>query len=306
MTVQRATSLQPATRLQSAMRPQRGTSLQSATRLRRAMRLERAGGVRLGPGLAVAACMALAACASSRPRVDSTPPPAPTFKPHLEEAAKYNVELGVAYMQRGELAVAKEKLERAVKENPRDPEVHSALALLYERLGNPSEAEQEFREAMRLAPHDPDIANNYAVYLCRTHRVDEGVRHLLATARNPLYTTPEAAYTNAAVCLRSEHRDDEARRALESALALRPGFAEAVFQLADLEMQHGELRDARGRIDRYIETYTATPDLLLLGVRVCRALHDPVGEQRYEQRLRVDFPNSPQTQALAGLGSNTG
>lgn len=256
--------------------------------------------------LAAGLCAALAACAGSKPRVDASAPPQPTIKPDLHEAAKYNVELGIAYMQRGELAVAKEKLERAVKESPRDPEVHSALALLYERLGDLAGADQQFQEAMRLAPHDPDIANNYAVYLCRNHRVDEGVKRLLATARDPLYATPEAAYTNAAVCLRSEHRDAEAKRALESAVALRPGFAEAVFQLADLEMQQGDLRDARARIDRYIETYTATPDLLLLGVRISNALHDPIGRQRYEQRLRVDFPNSPQAQALAGSSPNPG
>jgi len=259
-----------------------------------------------GRFVAVAALgAALAACAS-KPHVDTTPPPQPVMKADLQEAAKYNVELGIAYMERGELAVAKEKLERAVKESPRDPEVHSALALLEERLGNLAETDRQYHEALRLAPNDPDIANNYAVYLCRTHRVDEGVKQLLATARNPLYSTPEAAYTNAAVCLRGEHRYGEAKRALESALALRPGFGEAVFQLADLEMQQGEFTAARARIDHYVEVFTATPDLLLLGVRISKALHDPVGQQHYEQRLRVDFPNSPQTQALASLGQNAG
>ena len=254
---------------------------------------------------AAAFCAALAACAG-KPRVDNTPPPRPVMKADLQDAAKYNVQLGMAYMQRGELAVAKDKLERAVKESPRDPEVHSALALLEERLGNAAEADREFREAIRLAPQSPDIANNYAVYLCRTHRVNEGVKQLLATARNPLYTTPEVAYTNAAVCLRSEHRDAEAKQALVSAVTLRPGFAEAVYQLADLEVQHGELADARARINHYIETYTATPDLLLLGVRVSMELHDPLSQQRYEQRLRVDFPNSPQTQALASSNQHAG
>ncbi|HEY2590292.1 MAG TPA: type IV pilus biogenesis/stability protein PilW [Steroidobacteraceae bacterium] len=255
--------------------------------------------------LAAVLCATLAACAG-KPRVDNKPPERPIMKPDPQGAATYNVELGVAYMERGELAVAQDKLERALKEAPRDPEVHSALALLEERLGNPAGADHEFREAIRLAPQRPDFVNNYAVYLCRTHRVDEGVKQLLATARNPLYSTPEAAYTNAAVCLRSEHRDAEAKRALESAVALRPGFAEAVFQLADLEVQQGELADAQARINHYIETYTATPDLLLLGVRVSKALHDPFGQQRYEQRLRVDFPNSPQTQALASSNQHAG
>ncbi len=252
-----------------------------------------------------ALCVALAACAS-KPRVDNKPPERPIMKPDLQGAATYNVELGVAYMERGELAVAKDKLERAAKESPRDPDVHSALAMLQERLGNAAEADREFREAIRLAPERPEFANNYAVYLCRTNRVNDGVKQLLATARNPLYTTPEVAYTNAAVCLRSEHRDAEAKRALENAVALRPGFAEAVFQLADLQVERGELADARALINHYVETYTATPELLLLGVRVSKALHDPFGQQRYEQRLRVDFPNSPQTQALASSNQHAG
>ena len=256
--------------------------------------------------LAAALCAALVAACSSKPRVDNPPPTRQVLKPDLPEAAKYNVELGIAYMQRGELALAKEKLERALKESPRDPEVHSALALLYERLEQPADADREFHTALKLAPHDPKIANNYAVYLCGDRRVDEGVKLLLETAHDPLYETPEAAYTNAAVCLRSVHRDAEAKANLLRALALRPNFAEAVFQLATLEMQHGQLRDARARIDRFIEVYSATPDLLALGVRLSRALGDPVGAQHYVERLRVDFPDSQQTRALSQQSTNPG
>lgn len=252
-----------------------------------------------------AACALLAAC-TSKPAINDFAPqrPQPTAQP--AEAAKYNIQLGIAYMERGELAVAKEKLERAEKENPNDPNAHSALAMLDERLGNPAEADRQFQIALRLAPHSPEISNNYAVYLCRTKRVDEGVRRLLEAARNPLYPTPEAAYTNAGVCLRGVHRDDEAERSLISAVTLRPGFAEAVFQLADLEMEHGRLTQARARIDSYIGSYTATPELLLLGVRVAHALGDRVGELRYAQRLRVDFPDSQQTRSLLSPSPNPG
>jgi len=252
-----------------------------------------------------AALAALGACAS-KPRINNPVPEAPNFKPEPTEAAKYNVELGIAYLERGDLAVAKEKLERALKESPRDPTVHSALALLDERLGEPDLADAEYQKALHLAPKDPDISNNYAVYLCRTHRTDEGVKRLLATARDPLYATPEAAYTNAGVCLRNEHRDAEAAVELQHAINLRPNFAEAVFQMADLDMDQGRYADARTRIDHYIATYVATPDLLALGVRVARAMHDPVAEQRYQQRLRVDFPDSQQTRAYAQPNPNPG
>lgn len=242
--------------------------------------------------------LALAACVTTaqRPKFGST-----------EEAASYNTQLGIAYMQQGNLAIAKEKLERAEKENGKDPNVHSALALLFERLGNPAEADRQFRTALRLAPHDPDITNNYAVYLCRNNRVDEGVRQLLVVASNPLYRTPEAAYTNAAVCLRSVHRDDEAERSLVRALQIRPSFAEAAFQLGDLELQRGRLDAARLRVDTYIGKYSATPEILLLGVRVSRAQGDRLAAERYARRLRVDFPDSEQTRSLSeARGANSG
>jgi type IV pilus assembly protein PilF len=81
-------------------------------------------------------------------------------------AAVYNTELGVAYLQRGALALAKEKLDQAQRENPDSPSVQSARALLFERLGEPARAERAFRRALALAPHDPDYQNDYAVYLC--------------------------------------------------------------------------------------------------------------------------------------------
>jgi len=214
------------------------------------------------------------------------------------EAAVYNVQLGAAYLEQGNLPLAKDKLDRALKENPSDPNVHSVLALLYERLGDPKRADTEFRTALRLAPKNPEIANNYAGYLCRTNHVDEGVRRLLEAARDPLYRTPEVAYTNAGVCLRGAHRDADAERELKRALDIKPNFAEAAFQLGDLEFALGRAADARKRVDSYLGTYSATADLLLLGVRASRALGDRLAAERYARRLRLDFPDSAQTRAL--------
>ena len=159
---------------------------------------------------------------------------------------------------------------------------------------------------MRLAPHDPRMVNNYAVYLCENGRTDEGVKRFLEAARNPLYPTPEAAYTNAGVCLHAAKRDAEARENFTRALQVKPSFAEAAFQLANLQFERGELAPARAGIDAYIGSFDATPDLLLLGVRIARAQHDRVAEQRYARRLQLDFPGTDQARALAALERNPG
>jgi type IV pilus assembly protein PilF len=222
------------------------------------------------------------------------------------EAATYNVQLGIAYMNQGDLARAKEKLDRALSQDPDNADVRSACAMLYERMGDADKADEEYRAALRLAPHDPKVTNNYAVYLCQIRRTDDGVKHFLEAARNPLYPTPEVAYTNAGVCLRAAKRDTEARADFVRALQLKPSFGEAEFQLATLQFQLNELSAARTGIDAFLSNYEATPDLLLLGVQVARAQGDRLGAQRYARRLQLDFPDTPQAKALAGLDRNPG
>ncbi len=252
---------------------------------------------RVAGGLAGVSAVALlaAACGSS---------PQKTDKAH--EAAIYNVQLGVAYMNQGDLERAKEKLDRALAQDGSSADVHSARAALFARLGDKDKADAEYRAALRLAPHDPRMVNNYAVYLCQNGRVDEGVKRFLEAARNPLYPTPEAAYTNAGVCLRAAKRDEEARVDFGRALQLKPNFAEAQFQLANLQFDHGELVAARNGIDGFVGTYNATPDLLLLAVRVARAQGDRIAAQRYARKLQLDFPGTDQARALAALDHNPG
>ena len=222
------------------------------------------------------------------------------------DAAVYNTELGIAYMRRGDLAVAQNRLDSALKENPDDPDVHSARAILFDRLGDPKQADREFREALRLAPKNPDFQNNYAVYLCGAGRVDEGVKTFLQAAHNPLYMTPELAYDNAGICLRSAHRDVDAAQMFTDALTIRPTFAQALWHLADLNFSQGKLAQARQEIDAFLASNQETPELLLLAVQVTRAQRDRLDAELYARRLQLDFPNSAQARALADLGHNPG
>jgi type IV pilus assembly protein PilF len=241
------------------------------------------------------AVLALAACSSTSNNAKKK-----------GDASNYNMQLGMAYLNQGELALAKEKLDRAVAENPGDPNVHSAMAMLQDRLGHPELADREFKAALSLGPRSPDVLNNYAVYLCRTGRTDEGVKSFEEAAHNALYRTPEAAYTNAGVCLRGAKRDTQAAMSFQRALQVKPNFAEAAYQLADLDFQRGEVQDARETVDRFMSSFEATPDLLLVGVRITRKQGDRLAEEKFARKLRLDFPASDQARALAELSHNPG
>jgi len=245
--------------------------------------------------LVSAAVLALAGCASASNNAKKK-----------GDASNYNMQLGMAYLNQGDLGLAKEKLDRAVAENPGDPNVHSAMAMLQDRLGHPEQADKEFKAALSLGPRSPDVLNNYAVYLCRSGRADEGVKAFEEAAHNALYRTPEAAYTNAGVCLRGAKRDTQAAMSFQKALRVKPNFAEAAYQLADLDFRRGEVQAARETVDQYITAFEPTADLLLLGVQIARKQGDRMAEEKFARKLRMDFPSSDQTRALADLSHNSG
>jgi type IV pilus assembly protein PilF len=215
-----------------------------------------------------------------------------------DTAAKYNVQLGTAYLQQGNYPLAKEKLERSLKQNSRDPDVHTSLALLYDRTGDAKLADKHFREALRLAPDKPDVSNNYAVYLCKNGRVDEGVERFAAVAASKYYQTPEVALTNAGVCLRGAKRLDEAQTRFIGAIKARPNYSEPTVQLANLYLERGQIVEARKVVDVYLNAFKPNPDVLLSAVTVARAGKDRMGEEKYSRALRLEFPDSAQARAL--------
>jgi type IV pilus assembly protein PilF len=221
-------------------------------------------------------------------------------------AARANIQLGLGYLQQNNLPIAKEKLDRAHSEDPDLPELHSAMALLDERLGKDKDADKEFRTALRVDPHDPAMLNNYAVFLCSHGKTDEGVRYFEQAATNPLYVTPWAAYANAGVCLRAAHRDTEAAPRFDRALQSNPSYSEGVFQASDLDLQMQKYAIARLRIDQFLMSNPATPDLLLLAWRIAQVQNDQEAQKKYAARLAQEFPNSDQARALAASGTNHG
>lgn len=213
-------------------------------------------------------------------------------------ASEANLQLGIAYLRQNNLPVAKEKLEKALQQDPRSTPVHSAMALLHEKLGDDARADAEYRAALNIAPNDPDVQNNYAVFLCRKGRVGEGVKRFEQAAANPLYRTPWVAYTNAGVCLRGAGSDGDATQLFNRALQGRPSYGEAVLQLADMDMSQKRAMQAYQRIDAFVTRNPASPELLMLGWRAAREAGDTVNATRLARRLQTEYPTSEQARTV--------
>jgi len=231
--------------------------------------------------------------------------PVPTGPLDSTGASAANLQLGISYMQQGNLSLAREKIDKALKQDPKNPDARTAAAMLEERLGNLRKAEEQHRAAIRLGPGRPELSNNYAVFLCRTGKYKEGVKMLVAVAANKLYPTPYAAFTNAGVCARADKQIDVAAGYFRRALQERPNHAEAVVQLVDLEVSRGRLPEARAQVDRFLSAFIADPDVLLSCVQVARAQADKIAEERCGRRLRTDFAGSAAERRLQAMSPRT-
>jgi type IV pilus assembly protein PilF len=232
----------------------------------------------------------LAAAATAQQR---EPPPDPKFT-----AARANAELAIAYLKQNDVVTAREKIEKALIQNPRDASVQTSAGLVYERLQQSDEADRHYSAALRLEPHNADMQNAYAVFECRRGRYAEAQKLFEEAARNPAYKTPEVAFANAGVCARGSGNLTRAEELFRKALALRGDFPDALLNLADLAFTRGASLQARAFIEHYFAVGPNSPESLLLAVHIERALGDRAAGDRYAALLERLYPESEQARQL--------
>jgi len=137
-------------------------------------------------------------------------------------------------------------------------------------------------------------------------RLERGEKLALQAAANPLYKTPEFAYANAGNCARAAGDMKAAEANYRGALRVRPRYAEALFQMADLEFSNQNYLQARAFLQRYVESGRSSAATLYLGWRIERGLGNHEAVQTYSQRLKSEYPRSAETKELLESEKNSG
>lgn len=241
----------------------------------------------------VVALLLITACASDADREESAA--------KLANRVKIHADLGASYLIHNKLDIAQQELERALELNPDDSQANNIMGLLQIRLKNDDKAEQHFRRAIGEQPDNSDARNNYAVFLCERNRYADADEQFRAAIRNPLYQSPDQGNTNAGLCWLRAGDKKKAAGFFRAALQSNPRHATALYQMARLSFESGEMLSARGFMQRYFETAKDTPEALLLAFRVERALNAKDAQAKYALRLRGKFPDSAETKQLRTL-----
>jgi type IV pilus assembly protein PilF len=225
--------------------------------------------------------------------------PAQSARTNALERAKIHTELGVGYYEAGKLGVALEELNEAIAADKRYAPAWNARALVHMELREDDQAERDFKQALKLDPAGSETKNNYGLFLCQRNRGKEGIRYLLDAVKNPLYSTPDVAYKNAALCSLNIGDKKAAEEFFLRALRLNPNQPQSLYNMADLEYGRDRYAAAKQYMDRYMRVIPAGgPEALLLGARIERRLGDRAAMLAYGNQLRLRFPSAPETEAF--------
>lgn len=216
-------------------------------------------------------------------------------------AAEANTRLGMGYFNRGDVQIAMEKLEMAVRQDPDHAPAHMSLGIVYQAINRNEKALEHLKTAVRLAPEDGAAHNTYAVLLCRVGRYAEADRHFQAALEDPFYQTPEVVLANAGSCARRAGETEQAEQYLRQALEFNPRLPEALFNLAELSLRQGRALPARGFLQRLESGGALSADALLLAVRIEQMLQSEGTTLDYARRLIERYPNSPQASEVRSM-----
>lgn len=234
--------------------------------------------------------IALTACSSTQVKEQD--------ESRIKRASRYNVDLGVAYMQDGKLDTAMGKLKKALEQDPDSARAHDAIAVLYGQIDENELAEKHFRRSLRLDPDNSRTHNNYGQFLCREGEYDRAEKEFTTAADNPLYSGRMVALTNAGVCANEIPDAAKAEQYFRRALQEDPSYTPALMLMAKTSFSQEKYMSARGYLQRYEAVAPYSAEGLWLGVRIEQALDDRDASARYALLLKNNFPDSEQAKAL--------
>jgi len=215
-------------------------------------------------------------------------------KPDNMKAAETNVNLGLGYLEQGQLPRAKNKFLKAISLAPKKAMSHAALAYFYEKVGDYSEAEKEYKASLYYANKNEmgALHNNYGAFLCRQGNYLAADKQFEVALNDKSYIRTAEIYENAGICALKWQKTAKAEDYLTTAV-LRDGTREkALLELADLSWQRHDYTKADKYLQQYKKYGSNSPRSLWLEIRVSESLAnwDAVASQGL--LLKNLFPDS--------------
>lgn len=164
---------------------------------------------------------------------------------NFDEAARYNVQLGLTYLKQGDRSKAKIKLLKALTQAPNQPEVNAAMAWYLERCGDVNQARIYYQKALKFSANQGAQLNNYGAFLCRHGQYKEAESYFQKAIKDVQYEHTAAAYENAGLCAEAIPDYAKATAYFEKALEQDPARPQSLYELARIKLKLGHKQKAQ-------------------------------------------------------------
>ncbi len=214
-----------------------------------------------------------------------------------QKAADYNASLGETYMRGGDIKEAREKLSKAIAQDPHNPRANFFYAIFLNRIDDFSGADKYFAKAVALDPENIEYSSTYGAFLCEQGLLDRALVQFQHAVDNPYNETPAISHWNIGSCALQHDDLDTAEKHFRAALRLDPQYGEALLSMSDVLLRRGKTQIAYAYYERYLQ-YQTDPDTassLWVGIRI----YDAIGSKRRADilgtQLKVNFPTAKET-----------
>lgn len=250
-----------------------------------------------------AAAAALAACAGNGGVAGGSTQELKTASDQTaaEKRAGIRLQLAVGYYQDGKMEVALDEVKQAIAANPEFADAYGVRALIYSAMGELALADDNFQRALRLAPRNPELGNNYGSFLCQNGRGEQGMAYFEAALKNPTYQSPVNALLNAGSCSMKMRKLDAAERYLMDAFRFQPDLPTINASLARVYFERRDYVRAGFFINRLkaaAKLDALSADVLWLAIRIDRKLGEKASEASMVTQLRRHHSGSPEYAAF--------
>ncbi|WP_245932379.1 type IV pilus biogenesis/stability protein PilW [Isoalcanivorax indicus] len=216
----------------------------------------------------------------------------------IGEAVQNRIAAGMEYLQMGKPNEARQHFSRALELEPRSPQAHNAMALMYRYEGDSEREEFHYRRALRADRNFSVARNNYGILLHQRGDYRQALRQFERAANDPGYNSRGLAFENMARSHMALGQRDEGIAAYNRALRLNPNASSILLDLGNIHLEDGDVRMARRYLDQYyrvIERPRAAA--VWLDIRLAAAEGDTNRQMELERQLTEDFPNAAETRA---------
>ncbi|HDH10950.1 MAG TPA: tetratricopeptide repeat protein [Nitrospirae bacterium] len=211
----------------------------------------------------------------------------------IKKADAYN-KLGSSYLNNGQLNEAFVKFQIALDLDPKNKETLNYLGYISARFKKYDDAVSYYERAISVDPNYSDAINNLGVTYAELEDWDKAIQHFKDALNNPMYRTPDWAYSNLGYAYYKQGNYTEAENALREALVRNPVFPGAMYILGLVYTERGnekaaikEFKKAIGILPDYMDAHWELANAYLrLGEKARALKHFRVVAEKDENTAR--------------------